>query len=175
MREDGRITNVPYESSKPVYTFWDLGFGDSTAIWFVQMVAGQYRVIDYLENNRQAIDYYVRQIQSRSYVYERHFLPHDGNHANLATGKTMREIVEGYGLKVEITPQIGIDNGINATRMAMANCWIDEQKCKEGIKALEYYHYEQDKNGNNKTTPAHDSLAMLVMRLDIWRWLLKSR
>ena len=40
MREDGRITNVPYESNKPVYTFWDLGFGDSTAIWFVQMVAG---------------------------------------------------------------------------------------------------------------------------------------
>ena len=76
MREDGRITNVPYESSKPVYTFWDLGFGDSTAIWFVQMVAGQYRVIDYLEDNRKAIDYYVRQIQAKPYVYERHFLPH---------------------------------------------------------------------------------------------------
>ena len=63
-------------------------------------------------------------------------MPHDGNHANLATGKTMREIVEGYGLKVEITPQIGIDNGINATRMAMANCWIDEQKVQRGHKSL---------------------------------------
>ncbi|MEB5262611.1 phage terminase large subunit, partial [Pseudomonas aeruginosa] len=31
MRDDGRISNVPYEPSKPVYTFWDLGFGDSTA------------------------------------------------------------------------------------------------------------------------------------------------
>ena len=68
----------------------------------------------------------------------------------------MREIVEGYGLKVGITPQIGIDNGINAVRMAMANCWIDENKCKEGIKALEYYHYDQDKNGNRKNSPAHD-------------------
>ena len=156
MREDGRITNVPYESSKPVYTFWDLGFGDSTAIWFVQMVAMQYRVIDYIEDNRRAIDYYVKQIQSKPYVYERHYLPHDGRHANLATGKTIQEIVEGFGLKVEIVPQIGIDNGINAVRMAMGNVWIDENKCKEGIKALEYYHYEQDKNGNNKTTPAHD-------------------
>ena len=64
MREDGRITNVPYESSKPVYTFWDLGFGDSTAIWFVQMVAMQYRVIDYIEDNRRAIDYYVITVNS---------------------------------------------------------------------------------------------------------------
>ena len=106
------------------------------------MVAGQYRVIDYLEDNRKVIDYYVEQIQSRPYVYERHFLFHDGNHVNLVTGKIMCEIVEGYGLKVEIISQIGIDNGINVTRMAMPNVWIDENKCKEGIKALEYYHYE---------------------------------
>ena len=156
MREDGRITNVPYEPSKPVYTFWDLGFGDSTAIWFVQMVAMQYRVIDYIEDNRKAVDFYVREIQKKPYVYDRHYLPHDGRHANLATGKTIQEIVEGYGLKVEITPQIGIDNGINAVRMAMPNVWIDENKCKEGIKALEYYHYEHDKNGNRRNTPAHD-------------------
>jgi len=156
MRDDGRISNVPYEPSKPVYTFWDLGFGDSTAIWFVQMVAMQYRVIDYIEDNRKSIDHYVRVIQSKPYVFERHYLPHDGRHANLATGKTIQEIVEGFGLRVEIVPQIGIDNGINAVRMAMPNVWIDENKCKEGIKALEYYHYETDKNGNRRNIPAHD-------------------
>ena len=163
MREDGRICSVPYEPSKPVYTFWDLGFGDSTAIWFVQMVAMQYRVIDYIEDNRRAIDYYVKQIQSRPYVYERHFCHMTVIMPTSLQGKTMREIVEGYGLKVEITPQIGIDNGINATRMAMANCWIDEQKCKEGIKALEYYHYETDKNGNRKTLLLTIGQAMAVM------------
>lgn len=156
MREENRITAVPYEPSKPVYTFWDLGFGDSTAIWFVQMVAMQYRVIDYVEDCRQSVDYYVRAIQNKPYVYERHYLPHDGRHANLATGKTIQEIVEGFGLRVEIVPQIGIDNGINAVRMAMPNVWIDEKKCSEGIRALEYYHYENDKNGNTRNIPAHD-------------------
>ena len=120
------------------------------------MVAGQYRVIDYLEDNRKAIDYYVRQIQSKPYVYERHFC-----HMTviMPTSLQVKQCANcrGYGLKVEITPQIGIDNGINATRMAMANCWIDEQKCKEGIKALEYYHYEQD-----KTAIAKHSCSRLV-------------
>ena len=30
MREEGRITSVPYELTKPVATFWDLGWGDNT-------------------------------------------------------------------------------------------------------------------------------------------------
>ncbi len=32
----GRISNVPYDPSIQVETWWDLGVGDSTAIWFVR-------------------------------------------------------------------------------------------------------------------------------------------
>ena len=88
MREEGRIGRVPYEPSKPVYTFWDLGFGDNTAIWFVQSVGMQVRVIDYYSANRQPLTHYVQMLQSRGYVYAEHGLPHDARHANLGTGKT---------------------------------------------------------------------------------------
>lgn len=119
MREEGRIGRVPYEPSKPVYTFWDLGFGDNTAIWFVQSVGMQVRVIDYYSANRQPLTHYVQMLQSRGYVYAEHGLPHDARHANLGTGKTVQEMLEELGLKIRIVPQIGIDNGI---RLYAASC-----------------------------------------------------
>src|SRR5260221_4102783 len=38
MDQNGRIITVPYDPKLPVYTIWDLGIGDSCAIWFVQFV-----------------------------------------------------------------------------------------------------------------------------------------
>ena len=97
---------------------------------FVQMVAGQYRVIDYLEDNRKAIDFYVRQIQSRPYVYERHFCHMTVIMPTSLQGRLCAKLSRVTVLKVEITPQIGIDNGINATRMAMPNVWMNEISVK---------------------------------------------
>jgi phage terminase large subunit len=37
-RDDKRITRVPYDPSCEVFTAWDLGFGDATAIWWCQFV-----------------------------------------------------------------------------------------------------------------------------------------
>ena len=155
MREEGRIGRVPYEPSKPVYTFWDLGFGDNTAIWFVQSVGMQVRVIDYYSANRQPLTHYVQMLQSRGYVYAEHGLPHDARHANLGTGKTVQEMLEELGLKIRIVPQVGIDNGIQAVRRIMPNVWIDD-KCADGIRCLEYYHYETNKDGGAHAKPAHD-------------------
>ena len=36
--QDKRICGVPYDPAARVYTAWDLGIGDATAIWFAQMV-----------------------------------------------------------------------------------------------------------------------------------------
>jgi hypothetical protein len=47
--EDGRIGRVACERSVPVDTFWDLGIGDTTAVWFLQQVGREYHLIDYLE------------------------------------------------------------------------------------------------------------------------------
>lgn len=156
MREEGRIGRVPYEPAKPVYTFWDLGFGDNTAIWFAQSVGMQMRVIDYYSANRQPLAHYAQMLQSRGYVYAEHKLPHDGRHANLGTGKTVQEMLEELGLRVGIVPNIGIDNGIQAVRRLMPNIWIDEKKCSDGIRCLEYYHYETNTGGGALSKPAHD-------------------
>jgi phage terminase large subunit len=47
-RGAGRICTVPYDPILPVDTDWDLGIGDSTAIWFSQSLrSGEIRLIDY--------------------------------------------------------------------------------------------------------------------------------
>ena len=47
-REEHRITSVPMIRLR-VDTAWDLGVGDSTAIWFSQSVGREVRLIDYYE------------------------------------------------------------------------------------------------------------------------------
>ena len=45
----GRITKVAYDHVLPVHTAWDLGIGDSTAVWFFQVSRDGVRVIDHYE------------------------------------------------------------------------------------------------------------------------------
>ena len=40
LERDGRVCDVPYDEAVPVTTAWDLGIGDSTAIWFLSRSAG---------------------------------------------------------------------------------------------------------------------------------------
>lgn len=167
MREEGRITSVPYEPTKPVSTFWDLGWGDNTAIWFVQSVGMQLRVIDFLQDNRKTLAHYAKMLQAKEYVYDMHHLPHDASHGNLGTGKTTLEMLRELGLKCKIVPQIGIDNGIKAARAMFSAVWIDEKRCADGIRSLEYYHYDENTDGGAKRNPAHDWSSHAA---DAWRY-----
>jgi hypothetical protein len=42
---DGRVTGVPYDPAALVWTAWDLGIRDATAIWFAQMVGREASVM----------------------------------------------------------------------------------------------------------------------------------
>ena len=45
-----RITTVSYDPAVQVHTFWDLGIGDSTSIWCMQLVGKEYHLITMSEN-----------------------------------------------------------------------------------------------------------------------------
>jgi phage terminase large subunit len=90
---DNRITDVPYDSAVPVTTAWDLGIGDSTAIWFLQEVGREIHCIDYYEASGMDLGHYVRELIKRDYVYGRHILPHDAQARELGTGTSRVEIL----------------------------------------------------------------------------------
>lgn len=157
---EGRITRVPYDRSKRVDCFWDLGYGDKCAIWFVQQGPFEYRIIDYLENEKQPITWYLSEMQSRGYVYGRDYLPWDlGMHAQLmGHGKSIEGIMREVGRNVEITPRVSIADGINAVRTIFPQCWFDGERCQDGLTALRHYRYGMvEKTGAPTREPVHDS------------------
>jgi hypothetical protein len=157
-RNEGRICSVPYETRSPVHTAWDIGFGDSTSIVFWQEIGGEIRLIDFYENNGEGIAHYVKHLQSKSYVYGTHYLPHDAGSGSIQTGRTVQDIAYDIGLKTTILERendIGV--GIEGVRSLLSIAFIDEKKCSHLLKCLENYH----KKYNEKTqayseTPMHD-------------------
>lgn len=90
--EEGRITSVPYDRTTPVSVYFDLGWQDLTAIWFVQHIAGEVRLIDYLEDSQRAFPEYLLELQDRRYMIGTLWLPHDAQAKALGTGRSIEEI-----------------------------------------------------------------------------------
>jgi len=155
---EGRIREVAYDPALPVYTAWDLGIGDSTAIWFWQAHAGEIRVIDFYENNGQAVDHYAKVIHAKPYSYAADFVPHDAKVREFTGyGRTRIEAMRGEGLKPRLVPDHKIMDGINAARVLFSRMLFDEVRCRPGLEALRQYRAEFDeKTKAFRDNPKHD-------------------
>lgn len=152
-----RIGVVAHDDSALVHTAWDLGIGDSTAIWFIQRVGKEWRFIDYVEGSGVGLDWYVHELQARSYNYGQHVLPHDVIIKELTTGKTRKEVLERLGIKVTIAPKIFVEDGIQQVRTVLKQAWFDRVKCGRGVEALKLYRREwDDKNKTFRKSALHD-------------------
>jgi hypothetical protein len=153
----GRITNVPYNTGCLVDTYWDLGIDDSTTIWFVQNVGREIHLIDYYENSGEGLDHYAKILQDKGYVYGRQNGPHDIMVRELGTGKSRWEVAKRLGINFQVAPNLGIDEGINAARMLLNQCWFDKVKCARGVNSLKNYHKEWDeRNKVFRLSAKHD-------------------
>lgn len=152
-----RVMRVPYDPSKPVHMFWDLGRADKTAIWFAQLGAFEYRVIDYLEGVGKHIGEYIPDLQAKRYVFGDCWLPHDANNELLASSRTVAQQLRDAGFKVRTVPKTSIETRIEAARLMFPLIYFDEQKCATGLEALNNYRYavdEETKQFSNE--PLHD-------------------
>ena len=160
IERENRIGRVRHEPGVPVHTSFDLGHTDSTSIWMFQVIHREIRVIDYYESAGKSIDHYVRELQSKPYVYGSHLLPHDAfdSRYKLATGKTLADSIRKLGLQRLVqVPQLEINAGINQARLLLDRCWFDAEKCDRGIEALRQYRREwNDKMRDFRARPLHD-------------------
>ena len=155
---DKRIDRVPYEPRVPVHTAWDLGIGDSTAIWFSQNVGREIRVIDYLEGAGQSLAFYAGELRAKGYSYGTHVLPHDAAARELTSGQSREETLRTLGFNnLKVLSAENIANGINGARMLLPRCWFDKEKCARGLEALRNYRREWDeKKKVFHDRPLHD-------------------
>ena len=156
--ENGRITRVPYDRAASVITAWDLGIGDSTAIWFAQFVGQEIRIIDYYENSGVGLDHYAKVLLDKEYHYEQHILPHDVQVKELGTGKSRLETLDALGIRnIEIAPKLAVEDGIQAARTMIPKCWFDADNCTRGIEALRQYRRDFDEKLKTwRGRPLHD-------------------
>ena len=156
-QEQGRVCGVPIDRSAPVHTSWDLGIGDSTAIWFFQEIGREIRVVDYYEASGEALDHYARKLHERGYLYGKHYLPHDAEARELGTGTTRVETLARLGVKATVVPAQAKDDSINAVRMLLPRCWFDADRCKIGLEALRMYRRDYDDRLKTfRDRPRHD-------------------
>jgi hypothetical protein len=129
---------------------------DSTAIWVAQLTGKEIRLIDYMENHGQGLDYYVSWLRDNDYAHFTHILPHDVEVRELGTGKSRRETLEDAGLTIVTAPRLNVADGIQAVRRIIPRCWFDP-KAKQGLDALRNYrrHYDE-KRAVFHDRPLHD-------------------
>lgn len=155
-QEEGRICTVPWDREVPVDTYWDLGRADNTAIWFAQRTAMQFRVLAYFEDSGEDITHFLREIQSRGYVYGTMHLPHDARAKRLGSKRTIEEMIRQAGYRVNIVPKLSISDGINAARLMFPNCWFDDSSCTDGLNTLRHYRYRVLEGSQLSNEPIHD-------------------
>ena len=175
LTDQGRITDVEHDPMFKVNTAWDLGYSDDTSIWWYQVIHGEIRVLDYHSSNGETVEYYTDLIQQKKrqygYEYGIHWLPHDDRAKTLASGG--KSIIEQISNKIpieslKIVPSLSLQDGIQASRMALQRSWFDH-KCIDGIECLRQYQREYDEDKKVfRDKPRHDWTSH---GSDAWRML----
>lgn len=162
---EGRLGKIPIDRTLPVHTAWDLGISDSTAIWFIQRAGREFRLIDYHEGSGVGLDEYARILEDKRnehrWTYGKHYFPHDVSHRELGNqGKSRIDTLKALGIKPEVVAQSNVNDGINAVRQLLDQCWIDEDRCAKGLNALRSYRREfSDKLKTYRDAPLHDAAS----------------
>lgn len=161
-RKSGRIKSFPIDNRKPVYTVWDLGYRDATAIWFVQRFHDGDVCINYYENRGEDIPHYINYLNDfrdkNGIVYKDHFAPHDGAQHSLLTGKTLIDSCAELGLRFKLLPRPSSKlSAIEQARFAMRKITFHEANCSRGLECLADYHPKfNEAMGVFSNTPEHN-------------------
>src|ERR1700722_6349743 len=151
--QHGRIKPNLFDPDLPVYTAWDLGYGDATAVWFYQLAYGEIRFIDYWEDTQRDVQQccealYGRKIDVKdlnpetsavvkwsfgeennhkhrqAYRYERHHQPHDAAYKlQAARGRSFAQQCWEFGIKAVVIQATNQETAIQATRKLFPQYW----------------------------------------------------
>ncbi len=156
-RNEKRMGRVTYGETVPTFAALDLGFNDSTAIWWYQIVGQEIHVIDYYEMSGEPLTHYIKILKDKPYIMQKYFVPHDANNTEYGSGLTRIQIARNHGITLTPVPKLSIQEGIDAVRNILGKCWFDEQKCEKGLRSLENYRKEwNERHGCWSDKPVHD-------------------
>lgn len=143
-RDEERITPLRIISDLPVHTCWDIGYGDSTAIWFFQVLrSGQINFINYYENHNEGLEHYTKYLtdykERKDIQWGMHFVPHDMQNHEYTSGVDRLESARTLGYHMTVVPKKLVEEGIQAVRSLLPLCFFDSVNCSHGVKCLDFY------------------------------------
>ena len=164
LKEEGRLTRVPYDPLLKVHTVWDLGWNDTNAILMVQRQASEIRVIDYIEDTHRTVSDYIKSeegredLESRNYNWGIDWLPHDGFSRSVLSKKSAYDylIAMDRNADSEGVPNQTIEQGIEAARLLLPRVVIDKEKAGLLFNRLSRYKRRINKRTNEPEKPEHD-------------------
>lgn len=164
-RDSGRLCNINLAPDISVHTAWDIGVGDSTAIFFVQQLeSGRIHVVHYYENNGEGLDHYIKYLKNwqarHNVVYGIHYVPHDMRNREFTSGVDRLTTARNMGIEMTVVPMKPLAEGIQAVRSLLSQCSFDIVECKRGIQCLDFYRKKW--NDTLKTyydEPLHDQYS----------------
>lgn len=148
LEEKNRMCEITRDDLCQTYVAWDLGMGDSTALWVAQNAGQEVRLMDYVENHGQGLDWYVNWLKDNKWETAEQLLPHDVAVRELGTGKSRLEVLRESGLNVKVLPRLSVDDGIQSVRRLLPRCWFNIPQVKQGLDCLRNYRREHDEKRN---------------------------
>jgi hypothetical protein len=171
-REEGRIGNVAHDENLPVFVSIDLGFSDSTSVWFYQVVGQEVHLIDFYENSGEPLPHYLKILRDKPYNIQKFFVPHDATTTEYGSGLTRVQIARNHGITFTVLPKLSLQEGIDNVRSIFGKFWFDSKRCGEGIRSLDAYRKSWDAtHGCWRDNPVHDFSSHAA---DSFRYLAQS-
>jgi hypothetical protein len=168
-RNDDRITNLSVARDITVNTAWDIGVGDSSAIWiFQQLGNGKLNFLDYYENQGEGLEHYLSYLDKfrtkHNCIWGTHYVPHDMRNREFTSGVSRMETAERLGYKFTAVVKDGkpysLEAGIQCVRSTLQNCTFDSKHCKRGLECLDFYRKKYNESLKvYSDEPCHDQYS----------------
>jgi phage terminase large subunit len=162
---EGRIGRVAADPLMTIRLFVDIGGtgarADAFALWAVQFIGKEVRVLDYYEAVGQPLSAHLDWCRKKGYSAERaqFWLPHDGATQDKVYDVSYESALRQAGYSVTVVPNQGKGAAkarIEATRRLFPSVWFHEEATEAGRAALGWYHEKRDEERGIGLGPEHD-------------------
>lgn len=162
-RLEGRIGRVAADPLMTLRAYWDIGGtgakADACAIWIVQFVGHEVRVLNYYEAVGQPLAAHVQWLRSKGYEKALCVLPHDGATHDKVHKVSYESALREAEFSVKVVPNMGAGAAnarIENVRRLFPSCWFNESTTEPGRDALGWYHEKKDDIRQIGLGPEHD-------------------
>lgn len=159
MVDEGRINLCRHDPALKAHAIFDLGWNDAMTIIVAQRAGSECRIIDYIEETHQTLDWYSTELKNKPYNWGKVYLPHDGVTKDYKTGKSAQELLEAMGWSVEIIPVGDVEHGIRLGRMLFPRVWMDKEKTVRLQECLKRYRRSISATTQQPGGPLHDEYS----------------